>query len=571
MNTALEVNTYTPIVNSMYNQLLPELPKHFQTWTGDISGGMATYSAIRDAMLNQFGLRNGTVRNQMVAEYSLVKTVDVTLNVSPAGAGYIKISTIVPPTLPWTGVYFDGNPVVITAVANPGFVFNAWVGNSIIPVDSLGNISLKMNISVNENFTALFTGVAVPLELTISEINYNCDSSINGGNWIELHNYSNSPVSLGNWKLKSKRNWDNYILPIATTIPANGYLVICENTTLFNQVYPTVTNYIGSTSFGWSDSKDSIKLYNALGQLKISAFYSDSIPFPECADGWGRTLELKTNTSSLIDADSWFCGCIKGSPGYAYTPCSEAVYFTEINYNSIPSPFNSGDWLEVKNNTAQTINLLNYVLKDENNSYTLPSIVIEPGKHFVLSNSIALFTAQHPEVSNVGNSFNFGLGNSDVLKLYDNTGKIVTSVLYYSDNGWPTNPSVENYSLEYLDTVGYVNPNVSSSWFQSCISGSPGRAYRDCIFQIVEDNLDGNLGIYPNPTQSDLNIVIKNNNELGVYTLSIIDLDGRRISYVKISSDEAYLHTNLNVEHIASGMYILQMTHNGKSEQQTFV
>jgi hypothetical protein len=571
MNTIFQPSSFTPLVNTMYTQLLPELPKHFQKWTGDIAGGMATYSAIRNQMLNQFTLRNGSVRNQIVSEYALVKQVDVTLNVSPAGAGYIKISTIVPMTLPWTGVYFDGNPVVITAVANPGFVFNSWIGNSIIPVDSLGNISLNMNINVDENFTALFSGISVPLALTISEINYNCDSSINGGNWIELHNYSNSPVSLGNWKLKSKRNWDNYVLPISTTIPANGYLVICENTTLFNQVYPTVTNYIGSTSFEWSDAKDSIKLYNALGQLKLSAFYSDSIQYPECADGWGRTLELKTNTSSLIDANSWFCGCIKGSPGYAYMSCNEAIYFTEINYNSIPSPYNAGDWVEIKNNTSTTINLANYTFKDANNSYTLPSVTIAPNQYLVLSNALTIFNAQHPEVSNVLSSFTFGLSNSEVLKLYDNNGKIITSVLYYANNGWPTTPSVGNYSLEYIDTLGYINPNISNSWFESCISGSPGRAYRDCKFQIVEDNLTGNLGIYPNPTQSDLNIVIKNNNESGAYELSIIDLDGRRISFVKFSSDEEFIHTSLNVEHIAAGMYFLQMIHNDKSEQQSFV
>jgi hypothetical protein len=30
---------------------------------------------------------------------------------APPGAGKIKISTIIPDSLPWTGVYFDGNPV----------------------------------------------------------------------------------------------------------------------------------------------------------------------------------------------------------------------------------------------------------------------------------------------------------------------------------------------------------------------------------------------------------------------------------------------------------------------------
>lgn len=54
----------------------------------------------------------------------MVAQVDVTLDVYPVGAGKIKISTIVPDSLPWTGVYFNGNPVKLTALPNPGYEFS---------------------------------------------------------------------------------------------------------------------------------------------------------------------------------------------------------------------------------------------------------------------------------------------------------------------------------------------------------------------------------------------------------------------------------------------------------------
>jgi hypothetical protein len=145
MNTVFTANQYTPIVDSMYNQLLPELPRHFQRWTGDVPAGMATYDAIHDQLLNDFSLRSDVVRNQIVNEFSLVKKVNVTLNVQPEGAGYIKISTIVPDELPWTGVYFDGVPVRMTAVANPGYTFSNWQVNSLIPGAELQNESIEFN------------------------------------------------------------------------------------------------------------------------------------------------------------------------------------------------------------------------------------------------------------------------------------------------------------------------------------------------------------------------------------------------------------------------------------------
>jgi hypothetical protein len=84
-----------------------------------------------------------------------VKQVDVTLNVQPAGAGTIKISTIVPDSLPWTGVYFDGVPVTMTATENPGYHFDHWQSNILVPMH-VESKSLTLNISSDDSFTAYF-------------------------------------------------------------------------------------------------------------------------------------------------------------------------------------------------------------------------------------------------------------------------------------------------------------------------------------------------------------------------------------------------------------------------------
>jgi hypothetical protein len=94
-------------------------------------------------------------RDQIQSQFSLTKQVDVTLDTYPAGAGKIKISTVTPETLPWSGVYFDGVPVTITATANPGYEFRYWEANNNLPGnDSLASITL--NVDSSDTFRAHF-------------------------------------------------------------------------------------------------------------------------------------------------------------------------------------------------------------------------------------------------------------------------------------------------------------------------------------------------------------------------------------------------------------------------------
>ena len=76
----------------------------------------------------------------------------------------IKISTITPESLPWTGVYFDGVPVTITAIANPGYEFKYWEANSNLATnDSIASITL--NVDTNDVFTAHFDVLELGLDV----------------------------------------------------------------------------------------------------------------------------------------------------------------------------------------------------------------------------------------------------------------------------------------------------------------------------------------------------------------------------------------------------------------------
>lgn len=565
MNSTLRSNHYTPLLTAMYNQLVPEMPRQFIRWTDTLANPVANqmqgFSDYLTFQLDQCDNRNAVVRQQIVNEYALVKQVNVTLNVQPAGAGYIKISTIVPDTYPWTGVYFDGVPVRMTAVPNPGYSFVAWQANGVIPAGNLANASILNNIDINDSFIALFSGNALPTGLTVSEINYNCDSTINGGNWVELHNYGTTPLAIGDWSIRSKTFWEKYIFPTNTVIPANDYLVVCEDTTKFKLLYPTVSNYVGATGFGWGNRLDSIKIYSASNQLSILAVYTDSLPYADCADGWGRTLELTNNTASLLNPTSWFCGCMRGSPGAAYSVCNDALYFTEINYNNSNISYDAGDWVEIKNNTAQPMNLANYVFRDSKNShtFTLPNITIPAGDYWVLCSDNTKFDAQHPNIPNKTGSFVFNMnGSGDALRLYDNAGILQYSMLYKTYAPWTNVPATANYTLQYVDTLGYLSPNVGTSWFADCIGGTPGKKHEDCFEVGIENALIQDLQAYPNPTTGELMLTFSPiNNDCNI---SLKDLAGRNVATLfegKLGQDKQIFH--FDISSFAAGMYLLSI------------
>ncbi len=77
----------------------------------------------------------------MQLHFNLPQQVDITLDVFPIGSGKVRISTVTPSTYPWKGIYFDGVPVKIEAIANPGYSFLHWGANQQL-TDTLNPIFL---------------------------------------------------------------------------------------------------------------------------------------------------------------------------------------------------------------------------------------------------------------------------------------------------------------------------------------------------------------------------------------------------------------------------------------------
>lgn len=178
-----------------------------------------------------------------------------------------------------------------------------------------------------------------------SEVNYNSSSSQDAGDWFEIHNKTNSGISLGGWKLKNENNSQVYTFPSGYMLFGQSHLVIYSDAIKFNSQFPTVFNKLGPTGFGLSSGSDVIRLYDASNILRYSFCYSSQSPWPQTPNGQGYTLENGQYNGNINSAASWFAGCPEGSPGMAYNAnCFPLeTTFTSIN-NSVsvyPNPSSS--------------------------------------------------------------------------------------------------------------------------------------------------------------------------------------------------------------------------------------
>lgn len=156
MNTIFLPDSMVENINYFKDLFLPDMPRHIQRW--DITGTILVSQWLGniDTLIGYVNNRPPYAREIVRSYFALNKVVDVTLQTDPPEAGKIKISTITPGPLPWTGKYFDGNQVTISTTANPGYVFSYWETQQFpyAPINSL-----TLNIDTNQTIIAHYVRV----------------------------------------------------------------------------------------------------------------------------------------------------------------------------------------------------------------------------------------------------------------------------------------------------------------------------------------------------------------------------------------------------------------------------
>ncbi|MBC8173762.1 MAG: lamin tail domain-containing protein [Chitinophagales bacterium] len=570
MNTTFLPERTLAMEDSIYEEILPELPRQWQKWGwGSLTYHAETFNDYRTGLRDDFELRSEQVRNHIQYNYALDGQVELTLDVFPPEAGRIRISTLTIYDMPWSGIYFDGVPVKITAEENTGFTFEHWGENDFI-ADTLLATFLN-NISSDQTFTAYFSGEAAAENIAISEINYNSESTVASGNWLELFNYGAAGVNISGWKIQDANPLHNYTIPDGIILNAGERIVFTDDDSAFTVQNPTVTNYLGELGFGLDNTSETIKLFDHQGHLKLSITYVDSLPWPSGADGEGRTLELENPLADLNDPGNWFDGCIGGSPGAAYSPCDFGIIISEINYHSIDTA-ESGDWVELRNISGSEINIGNWKFVTDSagieNEFMIPDgRVLLPGSNWALLQNEFAFNAIHPAITNYDASFDFNLDNGgEWIRFYNELGKLCLSVHYNDKDGWPEAADGDGYTLEVIDSLGLMN--ASENWTIICPQGSPGMyAFTPCYDTTIIDTTDLVLlneglfiSLYPNPVNNFAIIELKSLSSENIF-IDLVNMHGEILENVfsgKINSGENKMI--LNTKDLTSGIYFVVIT-----------
>ena len=541
------------IIDENATEIAAEIPRQSARWGSPDS--LTWRNNIHD--LKEFHIVRRVYQRQQIQQFfGLGNQVDVTLRVEPAEAGVIKINTIIPGTYPWAGIYFNGNPVTITAIANPGYSFDHWETSPL-----LGTLTDSFTIDLEsfEDFTAHFTGTAQPVALQLTEVNYQSDLTRDAGDWFEIENVASYPIDLSDFKMQDRNWYHSYPVPASTILLPGDRLVVAEDVEKFGALFPGVVNKVGGTGYRLDNSGDQIQVIDRSGTAVLQSTYDNNTPWPCTPAGFGRTLERKSNAIDSNLPESWFDGCMGGSPGTAYLPCEDDLIVSEINYHSA-NDSDPGDWLEIKNQLTAAIDLSGWSVRDDDDQhiFTIPDgTTLAAGKYLVLCENEEIFTAIHPDVPKLIGNLDFGLNNStDVIRLYNADGLLQLSICYDDSDPWTTEPDGNGYTLELADAS--ANLNDPSNWFAGCLGGSPGGPYDpDCLAVDVSPvSPDNDWNVFPNPVDQQMTVQFP---DVTAGVIRIVDVYGKVILLQPINAQTITLQTNK----WSAGIYFVMMEING--------
>jgi hypothetical protein len=127
LNTAFRSDRTVPRINQMAARLQPEMAEHTRRWRSPSS--LTAWQSNVQYLKNYATNRAQFVRQHIVQQFALGGTAQVSIAVGNTNAGSLRLNTITIESgtnAPWSGIYFKGNPVAITAVPKPGYQFSRW-------------------------------------------------------------------------------------------------------------------------------------------------------------------------------------------------------------------------------------------------------------------------------------------------------------------------------------------------------------------------------------------------------------------------------------------------------------
>ncbi len=338
LNTTFQPDEILSIVDNITGELAGEMPVHTSRWNLNLASWYNNVNALRNFIF----YRNAFMWSHIQSYFNLAGTYQLYLDMD-GGSGSININSIKAYNFPWQGLYFDQIPIQIQAVPAPGFQFVGWA-----ELNTTSN-SITVTSAINTTLTAIFEpAISDSADIVINEINYNSADDYDTKDWVELTNNGSSAINLSGWEFKDENDSHVFIIPEQTILENGAFIILAEDTAVFNGFYPESGAVIGNLDFGLSGGGELIRLYNGNGVLIDQVLYDDSDPWPDEADGDGPTLELINPNFDNSLPESWnYSNEPYGTPGTENSVyqglTTDNIFPVPIHYmlhQNYPNPFN---------------------------------------------------------------------------------------------------------------------------------------------------------------------------------------------------------------------------------------
>jgi len=281
---------------------------------GDISTDIVTINPVDTTTLWTYTVSYDVDDSSDNSAPQITRTVNIVDTTDPiiilTGSDPINLVQWSSFTDPWAtcGDNFDASCTVdvwwdsvdVTRVGTYVITYNA--------VDSSGNNATTVNRTVN----------VTPAPLLINEVEYDTPGNENEAEWFEIYNPTSWDVNIENWTI-TEAVWasSNKTFTFSSqTIPAWGYIIVTNETTDFQLVYPGVTPDVDLPWAQYFNLKNSPS-----DELELKDPNSDSIDFVRWEDtaGWWDLEAINAPICRLLVADTgtdadWSDECIP-TPG----------------------------------------------------------------------------------------------------------------------------------------------------------------------------------------------------------------------------------------------------------------
>jgi hypothetical protein len=172
LNSAFQPTRVIGIIDTMQAEIAAEIPTHILRWEQPSSyqNWLTQVNTLRSFATN----RPGYMRQHIQDKFGLAGKTELTIARNIDG-GLIQINRIVvdsdlpghpsPATpYPWTGVYFEGVPLPITALPASGYQFSHWTANpEILTPEQTTDPQITIALTQNTLLTAHFTPTSPPV------------------------------------------------------------------------------------------------------------------------------------------------------------------------------------------------------------------------------------------------------------------------------------------------------------------------------------------------------------------------------------------------------------------------